>query len=268
MERPVAILTGAGGGIGSVTALELAKNGYDLLLSDQNAKTLHAASQQAQKAGAKVVERAGDLSDLDFVHSLAQSAIAELGRIDALVNNAAYSNRATMRTIPLEEWDKTLRVNLTVPAFLSRWAAEDMQKRKKGAIVNISSIQSTMVAGYSPAYIASKGAINSLTYELAVLYGPAGIRVAAVEPGGINTAMSKGFVDPSGNDITSKIRAWTRDVNPLGRSGRPEEIASAVVWLLSDAASYVSGTTLRVDGGVSHQWIPYSIKKQMMPQDF
>jgi NAD(P)-dependent dehydrogenase (short-subunit alcohol dehydrogenase family) len=268
MERPVAILTGAGGGIGSVTALELAKNGYDLLLSDQNAQTLQTAAEAARREGAKVVERAGDLADLDFVHSLTESAVADLGRIDALVNNAGLSKQATMRTITPELWDKILRVNVTAPAFLSRWAAEDMAKRKKGAIVNISSIQSTMVAGYSPAYIASKGALNSLTYELAVLYGPAGIRVVAVEPGGIQTKMSKGFVDPGGKDVTSKIHAWATDVNPLGRSGRPQEIANAVVWLLSDAASYVNGTTLRVDGGVSHQWIPYSIKRMMHPEEF
>lgn len=268
MDRPVTIITGAGGGIGSATALELARQGHNLLLTDQNGKTLQSAAQAAREAGATVVERHGDLSDLDFVHALTEAAVAQLGRIDSVVNNAAISQRQTMRTVTQQDWDKTLRINLTAPAFLTRWAAADMEKRKKGVIVNISSVQSTVTPGFAPAYVAAKGALDSLTYELAVLYGPVGIRVVAVNPGAIDTVMSNDYVNAQGENVTQKIREWADDWYPLRRAGRPEEIARTVAWLVSDAASYVSGTTIHVDGGVTHQWMPYSLKHKMHPGEF
>jgi 3-oxoacyl-[acyl-carrier protein] reductase len=267
-NRPVAILTGAGGGIGTATALELARQGYDLLLTDRDAPLLQRSAEAARKQGATVVDRIGDLADLDFVHSLSEAAITELRRIDALVNNAGLSARHSMREISPEDWDRTLRVNVTAPAFLSRWAAADMEKRQRGVIVNISSVESTLAPGFAPSYVASKGALDAITYELATLYGPVGIRVVAVNPGAIDTIASQNYVDPSGDDLTTKLRTWSNDLIPLNRWGRPEEIAQTVAWLLSDAASYVHGTTIRVDGGVTHQWMPYSIKRLMYPKEF
>ena len=131
-----------------------------------------------------------------------------------------------MREITLESWEKkTLRVCLTAPAFMARWAAEHMEPRRSGVIINISSIMSWQAAGIAPAYIACKGAIDSLTYELASLYGPSGIRVVAINPGAIDTEMSRDYRDDSGQSVTDqeipRCSARGHDHGPpLGQAGR------------------------------------------------
>jgi NAD(P)-dependent dehydrogenase (short-subunit alcohol dehydrogenase family) len=268
--RPVAIVTGAARGIGAAIAEEFGRRGYDLVLADVLGDELKATAQRAVGPGPRgsVEAQVGDLSDLRFAKQLIDSAIAGFGRIDVLVNNAAWRDLVTLRNVSLESWERTLRVGLTVPAFMSAWAAEHKERRGKGVIVNISSIQADMAGGYAASYVASKGALDSLTFDIATQYGPRGIRCVAVRPGAIDTDMNRVFRSPDGNQVSDRIMEHATDMIPLRRQGRPEEIARTVAWLASDDASYITGTTITVDGGWSTQINPYSLKHLMFPDEY
>jgi len=264
MNRPVAFVTGASRGIGAATALELARQGYDLALLGRTAEALDGVAGQVALAGGKALALPGDLADLEFAESAVRQCHEKFGRIDVLVNNAAWREIASMRDISLDSWEKTLRVCLTAPAFLSRWAAEHMQRRGQGTIVNVSSIMSEQAAGISPAYVACKGALDALTYELAALYGPVGIRVVGVRPGAIDTDMSRELVE----DADDEVRSFSENMISLGRWGTPEEVARVIAFVASPAASYIHGTNLDIDGGWRHQHLPLSLKRGQYPRDF
>src|SRR4051794_39643215 len=191
--RKVALITGASGGIGAATAREFARRGYDIALTDLDADVLAAVADDVRQGGARAEVIAGDLADMTLVESLVDRFVGELGRIDVLVNNAAWRELVTMRQIVLESWEKTLRVCLTAPAFLGKSAARHMERQKSGVIINVSSIMSSRATGIAPAYVAAKGALDALTYDLAALYGFAGVRVVAIQPGAVDTAMSNDY---------------------------------------------------------------------------
>lgn len=264
-SRRVALVTGATRGIGAAIAMDFAKKGYDLGITGRDESELAQHAQQAESLGAKVFAIAGDLADMAFVEALVPKAIDSLGRVDALVNNAAWREVVTMRQISLESWEKTLRVCLTAPAFLSKHAAADMETRGSGVIINISSIMSEHSAGYAPAYVACKGAMDTLTFDLAALYGSRGIRVVSVNPGAIDTDMGKGYGDDAGDRA---MREFSENMIPLRRWGTPDEMAKLVTWLAGDEASYITGTCIVADGGWSRQFHPYNLKKNMMPEQF
>jgi 3-oxoacyl-[acyl-carrier protein] reductase len=264
---PVVIITGASRGIGAATALVFAQRGYHTTLVATDSESLNAVARDVAACGVEALPLAGDLADMRFAESVVQQTVSKWGRVDVLVNNAAWREIATMRSLSLESWEKTIRVCLTAPAFLARWAAADMEKRGRGVIVNMSSLMSRHAAGISPAYVASKGALDSLTYELASLYGPAGIRVVAISPGAIDTAMSRDL-SASDSETTSVIRQFSEDMIMLRRWGTPEEIARMIAWIASDEASYLTGTVLTVDGGWLHQHFPHSLKNKQFPDQF
>jgi NAD(P)-dependent dehydrogenase (short-subunit alcohol dehydrogenase family) len=266
-EQPVAIVTGAARGIGAATAKVLAERGYRLALVDCERGDLETVCAAVAKFNVDVLPQPGDLSDLSFAESVVQRTAERWQRIDLLVNNAAWRELATMRTISVESWEKTLRIGLTTPAFMARWAAKHMEPRRSGVIVNISSIMAERAGGISPAYAASKGALSSLTYELASLYGPCGIRVVGICPGAIDTELSR---DLSGTQpqASDPLREFSEDMIMLRRWGSPEEIAKVVAWVASDEATYITGTNLIIDGGWLHQHFPHSLKRQTFPQEF
>ncbi len=266
-ERPVAIITGAAGGIGGETAVSFAEQGYDCVLLALPTDDLEPITDRIQKAGGQFLTCPGDLSDLDYAQSVIELCMSTWERIDVLVNNAAWREITTMRNIDLTSWETTLRVCLTAPAFLSRWCAEHMEPKGRGVIINVSSIQSQMAAGISPAYVAAKGALDSLTYELATLYGPAGIRALSVNPGAIDTAMGKDIANDQ-QSTADQIRQVSEDMIPLKRWAQPQEIAQTIVMLASDRASYLTGTSITVDGGWKQQCSPYSIKHLQLPDEF
>jgi NAD(P)-dependent dehydrogenase (short-subunit alcohol dehydrogenase family) len=266
-DRPVAIVTGAAGGLGSATSLAFARAGHDLAVTDIDANGLDRLSAELKKSGSVCLAVPGDIADLRFAESFIKQADADLGRIDVLVNNAAWRDTVTMRQISVESWEKTMRIGLTVPAFLSRWAAESMEKRRKGVIINIASMNSRQAGGIAPAYVASKGGLNTLTYELAALYGPSGIRVLGIDPGAIDTAMSRD-ISPGKGRADDPVHEYSTDMIALGRWAQPEEIASLIVALAGDAGSYVTGTVVLADGGWHHQSMPMSLKKHMTPGQF
>ena len=267
-NQPVIVITGAAKGIGEQTARRFAQEGFRLALVDIDKEILETFAAEMSSSGTETLTCPGDLYDQSFAQSVILKTVEKWNRIDILVNNAAWRTIETMRTISLETWDRTMRVCLTTAAFLAKWAAEHMENQGRGVIVNVSSIMSQSAGGYSPAYVCCKGAIESLTYELADLYGPKGIRVVGIKPGAIETALSQDYKGPKGEDISHALLNHMHDRIPLGRSGNPKEVANAIYWLSSDEASYVNGTTLTVDGGIDHNFTGHSIKGLMFPDQF
>jgi 3-oxoacyl-[acyl-carrier protein] reductase len=263
----VALVTGAARGIGRAIALEFARRSYDIAALDQLPDALGELTKPIEALDRCLMTHCGDLVDLQFAETALRATVRRFGRLDVLVNCAAWREPHSARTMELDSWERTLRVCLTAPAFLSRWAAETMREQGRGVIINISSILSRRGAGFSAAYVAAKGGLDALTYELATTYARDGIRVVGVNPGAIDTAGSRDYVDASGRSLTEDLMAWSEDVIPLGRWGKPEEIARVVVFLAGDEASYVTGTTLKVDGGWSHSHFARSLLKRMDPPD-
>lgn len=267
-EPRVALVTGAAQGIGRAVALELGRRGYDLALLDVQADALLRVAEEVRGGGRSALPLPGDLADLAYAQRSVDETADRFGRLDLLVNNAAWRELVTMRSIELDSWDRTLRICLTAPAFLSRWAAEKMRPQKRGVIVNVSSIMSQCAAGTAPAYVAAKGGLDALTRELAVLYGPMGIRVFAVNPGAVDTELSRDYRTAQADSLTDDLRAASVGRTPLGRWAQPEEIACTIAALASDEGSYLTGTCLALDGGWSISTTPYALSRRMFPSEF
>jgi NAD(P)-dependent dehydrogenase (short-subunit alcohol dehydrogenase family) len=262
--QPVALITGAANGIGRAIAQEFHAAGYALALVDLDAAKL--AEVAAALAGqVPPLLHTGDLADLGFCQRLVSATAQHFGRLDVLVNNAAIHGFFTIREMTEEAWEKMIRVNLTVPAFMAKYAAEVMEPQHRGVIVTI---DGSFAKGVCPAYAASKSGLINLTHELAVLFGPVGLRAVLISPGAINTTMSLHYRDHAGNDMTQELLAATDDLIPLGRWGEASEIAKVVVWAASDSASYVTGTEITVDGGWSPHNFPYRFARAMRPSEF
>jgi len=269
-NNKVAIITGASKGIGRSTALKFAANNYKVTLVGRTQEELDQLGLEIeQKYSMDVLICAGDLANEEFLRQVVADTVSKWGRIDTLINNAAWRTIETMRTISLENWEKTIRVCLTAPAFLAKYVAAVMEDSNiQGVIVNISSVMSHRAGGNSPAYIACKGALESLTYELAVLYGPKNIRVVSVNPGNIKTDLSNDYKDEKGNNVSKQLGDQMNDHTPLKRAGTSEEIANVSYWLSSDEASFITGTTILVDGGFLHNFNSYPMKKLQYPKEF
>jgi len=267
-DRPIVLITGASRGIGAATATEFAKRGYDVAITARTESGLQKTAEQVEAAGGQSLLIPADLSDMDVVQSLVPQVLERFGRIDVLVNNAAWREIVSMRNVTLESWEKTIRVCVTAPAFLAKAAAADMETRRKGVIINISSIQSRLAAGICAAYVPSKGAMDAMTYELAATYGPSNIRVVALNPGAIDTEMSNDYADADGDNISDRFKKFCDDLTPLRRAGQPDEIAKSICMLASDDASYLTGTTVTIDGGITQQLSPYSIKHLICPEEY
>jgi NAD(P)-dependent dehydrogenase (short-subunit alcohol dehydrogenase family) len=190
----------------------------------------------------EVLAQRGDVSKVKDVRRAIAAVVKRFGRIDALVNNAGVAVFKPILKTTAKEWQRVLDVNLTGPFLCTQACAPVMLKNGGGAVVNISSISGLRASSLRVAYGTSKAALDHLTKQQAIELGNLGIRVNAVAPGPVDTAMAKKV-------HTKDIRADYHDAIPLNRYGSEEEIAAAVVFLCSDAASYVNGQTLAVDGG-------------------
>lgn len=270
MQNKVAIVTGASRGIGRQTAIAFAKAGFNTVVSATNHAALEELSQDIKKSyGTDCCVAAGDLSNMDYIQSLPKLALEKFGRIDVLVNNAAWRTIESMRTIDLETWERTIRICLTAPAFLAKACAASMEELKiPGSIINLSSVMSEQTAGNSPAYIACKGAMESLTRELSVTYGRNGIRAICIRPGFIDTEMSGDYTDESGDNISGKITAELLNRIPANRPGTADEVANAIVWLSSPEAAYINGCELTIDGGLSRNFTGYNLKNLQFPKEY
>lgn len=269
-SNKVAIITGASRGIGRSTALKFAANNYKTTLVGRNQEELDQLKLEIEeKYSTEALVCAGDLADEEFLSQIVVDTVKKWERVDVLINNAAWRTIETMRSISLENWEKTIKVCLTAPAFLAKYAASVMEEKKiAGVIVNISSVMSQSAGGISPAYIACKGGLESLTFELAVLYGPKNIRVLSVNPGNIKTDLSNDYKDDNGNNVSEQLGEHVNESTPLRRAGTSEEIANVSYWLSTPEASFITGTTILVDGGFFHNFNSYPMKKLQYPKEF
>ena len=239
LKDKVAVVTGAARGIGLAVARKFIELGYRVSLLDIDFPALSAAS--AKLANEKVLAIECDVALPAQVKDAVGKTVAKFGRIDALVNNAGIALFKPMLETSFEEWSRVLDVNLSGP-FLCTQACAPVMLKNGGAVVNVASISGMRASTLRIAYGTSKAALMHLTKQQAAELGNMGIRVNAVSPGPVDTAMAKEV-------HTADIRAGYHDAIPLNRYGTEEEIAAAVVFLCSDAASYINGQTLAVDGG-------------------
>jgi NAD(P)-dependent dehydrogenase (short-subunit alcohol dehydrogenase family) len=243
-DGKTAVITGAASGMGKATAIAFAKAGANVLLADVAADAGQEAAELISSTGGTALFQKTDVSSEADVASLAETAVKAFGSIDIWVNNAATlgESRPIARQ-RAETLERVFGINVNGTVFGMKHALAVMTEKKKGVIVNMSSVQGFRVAYAGMAfYAASKAAVVSLTKSAALEYGSEGIRVVGVAPGPIDTPMLR---SATGDDWPPAIVK----VTPLARVGDPEEIANAVLWLCSDEASYITGATLPVDGG-------------------
>ncbi|MBI5276710.1 MAG: SDR family oxidoreductase [Burkholderiales bacterium] len=247
-ERKVAIITGSATGVGAATALGLAQRGYNVLVNYSKSEAEARASEAAcRAAGADTLLVCGDVSDDAACKGMADAAAARWGRLDALVNNAgitSFAGAANWDALDAGTFQKIYAVNV-VGAFQMVRACVAHLRAAQGAIVNVSSIAGSLGIGSSVAYIASKGAVNSLTLHLARVLAP-DIRVNAVCPGMITT---RWFVDGIGAGNYEKLKQQYEQSTPLGRACTAEDVAETVIWLLEGART-VTGELILMDSGM------------------
>ena len=242
----VAIVTGAGRGIGREIATVLAEAGARVVIAEIDQQTAVAAAQELAGGGHEAVALQVDVADLRSVEPMVDAARSAFGRIDILVNNAALApaNLPLLEDDP-DNWVRSLKVNLDGVVWCSRAVAPTMIEQGSGAVVNIASMSGLIVNRPQPQadYNASKAAVIHLTRSLAAEWAEHGVRVNAVSPGYVATDMTK-----KGSATPGWGETWL-SATPMGRMGTPREVANAVWYLASDAASFCTGTNLVVDGG-------------------
>lgn len=256
MSRKVALITGSSRGIGASTALVFAHNGWDVVLAARDAEKLEQVAAAARELGAQALALPTDLADRKQIEALFEAALQRFNRIDALVNNAVISGRMDFLEMPPEAWIEAIAVNLNAPVWCAQLAARQMVRQRAGVIVNVSSVMEKQCAGIHPAYVVAKGGLQALTRELAVRFGPDGIRVITVTPGDIQT----GITDAWAGDIVPWLAHW-RDMTPIERAGQPEEVAKLILFLCGDDAAYITGTEVVIDGGRLAAIYPKSLTK-------
>ncbi|MFT5134517.1 MAG: NAD(P)-dependent dehydrogenase (short-subunit alcohol dehydrogenase family) [Gammaproteobacteria bacterium] len=243
-ENKIVIVTGGSSGIGRAAALAFAKNAAKVVVAARSQQGCDETCELISKEGGTAIAVATDICVIDQIESLVKRTISKYGGLDFAFNNAGTIGESQMLfEIGEDEWDRVINTNLKSVWAMMKVEIPEIKKQGSGAIVNTSSVAGIKAAPTYSVYAASKAGVNSLTATAANEMAASGIRINAICPGFINTAMSDG--------MDAEIQKIIEAGIPLGRRGEPEEVANLALWLCSDQASYLTGQTLRVDGGSS-----------------
>jgi 3-oxoacyl-[acyl-carrier protein] reductase len=238
----VALVTGASQGIGRACALKLAQSGATLALAARSQEKLQELVQQIEAPGGKAAAFPLDVGDEEQIKSAFKAVIAQFGKIDILVNNAGITRDQLVMRMKRADWDSVLNTNLTSAYLCTQQAISSMLKQRWGRIINVTSIFGQMGQAGQANYAASKAGLIGLTMAIAREVGSRNITCNSVAPGFIETAMTSGLGEDFKQNAVKMI--------PLGRVGSPDDVASAVAFLASDEASYITGHVLNVNGGM------------------
>jgi NAD(P)-dependent dehydrogenase (short-subunit alcohol dehydrogenase family) len=244
LEGKVAIVTGAGTGIGRACALAMAREGARLALAGRRRETLQ---DLAREIGDSVIAIAADVSKKADIENLVARVVAEFGSINVLLNNAGVLHIGNVEQITEEQWDETFNINIRGLWLLSRAVLPYMRKARGGSIINVASVLGLNGARSRASYAPSKGAVVLLTKCMAIDHGPENIRVNAICPSFVETDLTAAVLSAAPDP--QAVRRERIAAHPIGRLGKPEDIAGLAVYLASDESSWVTGSVFAVDGG-------------------
>jgi len=242
LKDQVAIITGAGGGIGAAVALALAEAGAHVVVNDVVAEAAEAVAKQVEERGVRALVDTADITDAEQVQRMVDAVMEEFGRIDILVNNAGITRDSLLVRMDEEKWDVVLAVNLKGAFLCSKTVARPMMKQRSGRIVNMASVAGVAGNVGQANYSASKGGLIAMTKTIAQELAGRNITCNAVAPGFIDTAMTQQLAEEARN-------AWLEHI-PLDRAGTAQDVAQAVLFFASPAAAYITGQVINVDGGL------------------
>lgn len=247
LRRKVALITGAAGGIGRASALMFAREGAAVALADLNEEAGEAVAREIRQAGGRAFFQQTDVTKVSACKRVVERTIEQFGGIRILFNNAGTIRRATVVELAECEWDQVIDINVKSIFFMCREVIPAMAREKGGSIVNTASGWGLAGGARAAAYCASKGAVVLMTKAMAIDHGRENIRVNCICPGDTDTEMLRREAKQVGEDEDRFLAGAAS--RPLGRIGKPEEIARAALFLASDASSFVTGTAMIVDGG-------------------
>ncbi len=251
LDNKVALVTGSGSGIGKEIAILYAQQGASVIVADINLLAAEQVSAAITEQGHKARALKLDVSSEEQVRAAMVGVRQEQGRLDILVNNAGVSHVGSILETSLEDWERVMTVNTRGVFLCSKYASDEMlaQEPRGGVLVNIASVAGMIAVDNRFPYGASKGAVISMTRSIAIDLVSQGIRANAICPGTVHTPFVEGYLERNFGDHKDEVRDQLHARQPLGRMGRPEEIASAALYLASDEAAFVTGSTLVIDGG-------------------
>ncbi|MGQ9646593.1 MAG: 3-oxoacyl-[acyl-carrier-protein] reductase [Thermodesulfobacteriota bacterium] len=238
----VALVTGAAQGIGKAVALLLAQNGADVVVSDINLEKANETAREVHALGRRGVAMKVDVAKLDEVEKMVEMVLAQFGQIDILVNNAGIARDKLILRMTEEDWDAVLNINLKGTFNCTKAVVRHMSKQRSGKIVNVASVVGEMGNPGQANYAASKAGVIGFTKTIAREFAQRGINVNAIAPGYIETPMTDALPD--------KVKEELRRLIPMDRLGKPEDVAEAVLFLVSESANYITGQVLNVNGGI------------------
>jgi NAD(P)-dependent dehydrogenase (short-subunit alcohol dehydrogenase family) len=245
LDDQVALVTGAGRGLGRAMAVALAQAGADCVLVARRREDLQETQRAVEAAGRKAFVVAGDVTDESVAPAAVALALKERGRVDILVNNAGLYHMQDIEQTSVKDWSRVLEVNLVGSFLFAKAVGPHFKKQRHGKVVNVSSVLGVVGVGGATAYCAAKGGVILFTRSLAVEWAPHGLHVNGIAPGLFDTDMSRGVFDNP--DFYRQIMAGV----PRGQHGVPADLAGTVIYLCSRASDHMIGQTLHVDGGSS-----------------